>query len=877
MPPKLFLRFFRWYCQPELRNSIEGDLTELHGERVRESGKKKADIRFIVDVLLLFRPGIIRSMGERQDLNTYGMYKSYFKIGWRNLVKSKGYSFINIGGLALGMTVAILICLWVYDELSFNRYYQNYDRIAQVMKAGTFEGKRYMGQRYLMYPLIDELKTNYQANFEYIVPTFGGGSGVLATPEKAISKNGLYIGEDAPEMFTWKMIAGSRAGFSDPHSVMISQTTAQALFGEEDPINKILKINGSTDAKVTGVYEDFPKNAEFYGIQYFQPWNFLIQDAGWIQNQGWDNHFLFIYAQIRSNTTFEHVNENIRDAEKKVIGNLAYVKDELKYNPEILLQPMRDWHLYSSYDNEGQLESAPVQLVWFIGSIGVFVLLLACINFMNLSTARSEKRAKEVGIRKAVGSYRQQLIGQFFSESFLVVVFAFVIAIVLAVASLPWFNDLAGKDMTLPWGEQWFWMGCVTFLVITGVLAGSYPALYLSSFKPVKALKGAFRAGKFASIPRKVLVVVQFTVSVMLIACTSVIYYQLMYVKDRPVGYDREGLVMIRKKSGAFVEKADVLKAELKNSGAVTEIGESGGQVTQVWSNNGGFTWTGKDPVKEDDNFATLGVSHDFGRAVGWKFIDGRDFSKDIASDSSGFVINESAAKFMGLKNPVGEIVHWKNGPWNVNGDFRILGVIKDMLMDSPFQPVKPTIYFTMGWKDWYLLRINPDMPVSEALPKIEKVFTTVIPDIPFDYKFADVEFATKFTTEERIGSLAAMFTTLAIIISCLGLFGLASFTAEQRTKEIGIRKVLGASVVGLWRMLSKEFVWLVIVSCLIATPISYYILYKGLQRYEYKTEIGWWIFAAAGGGALVITLLTVSYQAIRAALANPVTSLRSE
>ncbi len=874
-PPKLPLKFFQWYCHPKLRDSIEGDLMELYEERIIEKGKRKADLRFMIDVLLLFRRGIIKPTREQQNLNTFGMYKSYFKIGWRNLLKNKGYSIINIGGLALGMGVAMVIGLWVYDELSFNTYYQNYPRVAQVMKGGQFEGKHYVGQKSLPFPLIDQLKNNYGSNFKHIVPASWRSDGVLSINDKKISKVGMFIGEEAPEMLTFNMIHGTWKGLKDMNSIMISQSTSEALFGNADPINQIIKINSEKEATVTGVYEDFPKNTEFFGIQYFRPWEFLVNDGAWMRQQGWDNHFLQIYAEIQPHATFESTTANIIDAEVKAIKDLAYMKDELKYNYEILLLPMSDWHLRAEF-KEGVLQSGPVQLVWFIGSIGAFVLLLACINFMNLSTARSEKRAKEVGIRKAIGSIRRQLVGQFLSESFLVVVFAFVIAIAFVFASLPLFNDLSGKEMSMPWSQLWFWISSFAFLLITGLLAGSYPALYLSSFKPVSVLKGVFRAGRFASVPRRILVVVQFTVSVILIICTGVIYNQLVFVKNRPVGYEREGLLMIPKKSDVFNKKADALRTELKASGAVTEIGESGGMITSVWSNNGGFTHNGRD-LDHNRGYGTLTVSHDFGKTVGWQFIDGRDFSKDIASDSSGFVINEAAAKFMEIKNPVGETIHWKNGPWHMDKDFVILGVIKDMIMESPFEPVKPVIYFTMGGNGWLMLRVTPGMPLQEALPKIEKVFNNVIPDIPFDYKFANAEFAAKFSTEDRISKLAAVFAVLAIVISCLGLFGLASFVAEQRTKEIGVRKVLGASVANLWQMLSKEFVILVILSCIIAAPLSYYILYNGIERYEYKTDMGWWIFAAATLGALAITLLTVSYQSIKAALANPVKSLRTE
>jgi putative ABC transport system permease protein len=850
---------------------------ELFEERKVKSGKLKADTRFIVDVLLLFRPAIIKPAEGSQNLNTYGMYKSYFKIGWRNLLKNKGYSFINIGGLALGMAVAITIGLWVYDELSFNKYHHNYDRIAQVTKAGNWEGRKWEGGKYLPYPLINELKNNYGATFKHVVPISGQGGwmGVLATPDKILSKTGLYIGEDAPEMFTWKMIHGSWKGLDDLHSIMISQSTAKALFANENPIDKIVRVASAMDAKITGVYEDFPHNSEFYGIEFVQPWKFYEVDASWITRQGWENHLLWVYVQVQDNVTMAQASANVQEAEMNAIKNLAYMSEEMKGHPEITLLPMSDWHLFSEY-KEGRLQNGPVQLVWFIGLIGVFVLLLACINFMNLSTARSEKRAKEVGIRKAIGSVRKQLIGQFFSESFLVVLIAFAFAITLVTLCLPSFNLLAAKQIQMPWQEVWFWLGCSAFLLTTGIVAGSYPALYLSSFNPAKVLKGAFRVNRYASIPRKALVVVQFTVSVMLIVCTGVIYSQLMYVKDRPVGYDREGLVMIRKRSDDYTTKADVLRAELKKTGVISEIAESGGEITQTWSHNNGFNWKGKDPSFEA-SMATLNVSPEFGKTVGWQFVDGRDFSADIASDSAGFILNEAAVKYLGLKNPVGETIRWTNRSWNMDQDFRVVGVIKDMIMNSPFEPVKPAVYLTYGYERWILLRITPGTNINDALPKIQSVFTSVIPDIPFDYKFADEEYASKFATEDRIGKLAALFAALAIGISCLGLLGLSSFVAEQRTKEIGIRKVLGASIGSLWQMLSREFVILVIISCLIATPVSYYILTRALQDYEYRTAIGWWIFVLAALGALLITLLTVSFQSIKAAVANPVQSLRSE
>lgn len=803
------------------------------------------------------------------------MLKSYFKIAWRNLVKTKGYSLINIGGLALGMSVAMIIGLWVNDELTFNKYHENYDQVAQVMKAGTFQGKHYSGQDYLQYPMLHELQTTYGANFKYVVPRQGTFESILSLDTKSISKTGTNIGEDAPEMFTWKMVYGTRSGLKDVKSMMISKSTADAMFGDIDPVGKTLKLNNEKDVTISGVYEDFPKNSALYGLQFALPWEAYILANPWVKDQGWQNHFFQIYVQLQPNGNFETVGANIRDLEMNATRNLDYMQDWLKFQPEVLVNPMSKWHLYSNY-KEGTLQNGPIQLVWFIGSIGVFVLLLACINFMNLSTARSEKRAKEVGVRKTLGSARKQLIAQFFAESFLVAIISFAFALLMSIAALPWFNTLSQKAMQLPWRSGAFWMIGLLFVFVTGMLAGSYPALYLSSFNPLKILKGSFRAGRLASVPRKALVVLQFTVSIALIASTGVIYHQLMFVKDRPVGYSREGLLMMEKKGKEFYEKFETLRTELKASGSVEEIADAGGPITSTWSGNGGFSWKGYDPSADND-FATLNVSADFGTTVGWNVIDGRTFSRDIASDSYAIIINEAAAEQMKLEKPVGETVHWTNLAWNMDKDFHVVGVIQNMVMNSPFEPVRPAIYLNMGGAGWMYLRINRELSTAEALPKIEATFNKVIPGAPFDYKFASQEFATKFSTEDNIGRLAVVFTTLAIIISCLGLFGLASFVAEQRTKEIGIRKVLGASVPNLWKMLSGEFVLLVVVACLIAVPVSYYFLSNGLKGYDYRTEIAWWIFAAASGGALVITLATVSFQAVKAALANPVNSLRTE
>ena len=735
------------------------------------------------------------------------MFRNYLKIAWRNLLRNKVYSAINIGGLAVGMAVAMLIGLWVWDELSFNRYHEHYDRIVQV-RSREFSPEGVGINSSLQYPLGPVLKTSYKTNFKHIVMTSWDVENVLAAGEKKLSRKGLFMEADAPDMLTLKMRYGTRAGLKEPNGILLSASTAEALFGDTDPVNQPMRINNKLDVKVTGVYEDLPQNTQFNEVMFLAPFALWVSDNPWIKEQAmsdWENHFLKIYAEINPDTDVDHVSRVIRDAE---IKNLANFKDEAKRRPEVFLLPMSDWHLRNY--RRGQIDREPAQLVWLISTIGVFILLLACINFMNLSTARSEKRAKEVGVRKAVGSVRGQLVNQFFSESFLVVFLAFLLALSLTMLTLPWFNKLAAKQLTILWANGWFWLASLGFIGFTGLLAGSYPAFYLSSFEPVKVLKGAFRAGNFAAIPRQVLVVLQFAVSVSLIIGTIIVYRQVQFAKNRPVGYARDGLMLIAMKSGDFYGKQEALKSELKKTGAVAEVAESMGKVTEVASGNGGFTWKGKDPAFRD-SFGTLVVTSEYGKTVGWQFIKGRDFSDASTADSSGMVINETAARYMGLKNPIDEAVNWQFQDRPLM-HYKIVGVIKDMVMESPYEPILPTIFMIKGHDgpNWINIRLNPKISTSEALLKIEAVFKTLIPSAPFDYKFADQEYALKFAAEERIGNLVAVFSALTIFISCLGLFGLASFMAEARTKEIGVRKVLGASVLNLWGLLSKDFVMLV-------------------------------------------------------------------
>ncbi|WP_276372459.1 ABC transporter permease [Chryseolinea sp. H1M3-3] len=795
------------------------------------------------------------------------MVANYLKVAFRNITRKSGYSFINITGLAIGISVTILIGMWIHDEISFNTSNKNFDRIAQVYQHYTANGELNTSSTTPI-PLAHELKTVYKNDFKHVVRVWWELNHTLFVGDRKVIQSGTFMDGEALEMLSFNMLKGSWQSLKEPASIVLSESAAKALFGDEDPMNQLVRIDNAIDVKVTGVYENLPGNSRFNTLQFISTWDLWVSsNYTWMKadENNWSSA-LTILVEIQPGTTFQDLSSKIKDIRLTKLNK----EQALAENPSLFLQPMERWHLYPNWEG-GKETNGRIQFLWLFGIIGTFVLLLACINFMNLSTAQSEKRAKEVGIRKSIGSQRAQLIYQFLAESILITFFAFVLALGIVTVVLPLFNDLADKRMSVLWSNLYFWIIGLGFIFITGLLSGSYPALYLSSFQPVKVLKGTFKAGRLASLPRKVLVVMQFTVSITLIIGTIIVWQQIQYAKNRPIGYTREGLIMIRKTSPDLWGKFDAIKNELLRSGAIINIAESSSPVTEIWFNEAGVNWEGKDPNQQSD-FATLAVTHDFGATMGWEFTQGRDFSRDYSTDSSAVVLNETAVRFMGLKDPINTEI-MRNGK-----KYKVIGVIKDMIMTSPYEPVKQTIFW-LDYKENTLMniRMNPLLSVKESLARIENVFAALFPAVPFDFKFTDDEYALKFAAEERIGKLASLFASLAIVISCLGLFGMSSFVAEQRKKEIGIRKILGASVVKLWKMLSLEFISLIIISCLLSIPLAWSFLSNWLENYEYHTEISIWVFILASAIALITTLLTISYQVIKVSIINPVKSLKSE
>jgi len=795
------------------------------------------------------------------------MIKNYFNIAWRNLVKNRKSSFINVAGLAMGMAVFMLIALWIWDGLTYDRYHQNHDHIGQIWQTQVFNGEAISGPAVPL-PLENELKANYSNHLQYVVMASWVGNHVLSHDNKHLSHGGIYMDTEGPRMLTLDVLSGSIDGLNDPNSIMLAESTANAIFGNEDPMGQVIKIDQALDVHVTAVYKDLPYNTTFRDLKFIAPWSLYLTSEAWFKRAAtdWADNSFQCFVQLTDNVSFERANAAIRDAKLQHVSP----DEKTRFQAKLTIHPMNDWYLYSEWKN-GKAVGGVIEYIHLFAIIGIFVLALACINFMNLSTARSERRAKEVGIRKTVGSPRRLLIAQFLSESTLIALIAFFCSLLLAFVALPWFNEMTDTQLVIPWTNVVFWGAGLVFAVLTGLIAGSYPAFYLSSFNPLRVLKGTFKVGRLASMPRKILVVVQFTISLALIIGTLIVFRQIQHTKNRPSGYDRERLVMLEMATPDFYGKLDVLQQALKEKNLITEMAESSSPLTAVWSNSSGFEWEGKDPSLTTD-FATVKVTHDYGKTIGWQLENGRDFSRDYPTDSAGFIVNQAAVKFMGIDEPVGKTVRWGGR------DYHIIGTINDIIMSSPFQPVKPTVYL-LDYENvnWMIFQLNPQIPTTTSITGMEEVFRKIIPSAPFAYKFADTEYAAKFALEERISEAATLFAVFAIIISCLGVFGLASFVAEQRTKEIGIRKVVGASAFQLWKLLSVDFLLLVLIACLVSSPVAYYALDNWLQRYAYRTSIPWWIFVAAISGALLLTLVIVSFQTFKAARMNPVDSLRDE
>src|SRR5215831_7803827 len=787
------------------------------------------------------------------------MFRNYLKTSIRNLWKNRGYSFLNIAGLAIGIACAALIFLWVEDELTFDHYFSNRNNLYNVKDQQTYDGTTFTFDA-TPGPMAAAMKQEIPGIKNTARCTWGNQL-LFSYGEKAIYDQGNYV--DAPflSMFQLQFIKGNAAkAFSQLNSLVVNETMANKFFGTTDVLGKTFKINNKEDYVITGVIKDLPKNVSFR-FNWLAPFKIYENDNPWLQQ--WGNNGVITYVETEPNANINAINNKLHGyIQTKMQGAIA----------KMSLYPMDRWRLYNDFDTNGKEKEGRIKYVNLFSLIAWIILIIACINFMNLATARSEQRAREVGVRKVLGAGKRKLIGQFIGESLMMSFISALLALAIIYLVLPAFNTLVEKQLIVDILNPVHLIALGSIAILCGLIAGSYPAFYLSSFNPVTVLKGLnLKSGASAGFIRKSLVIVQFTISVVLIISTIIIYQQLQHVKDRNLGYDKQGLVYTTL-SGKMKENFGVIKNDLIKTGFVQNASLSNSQVLQLGSNTGDFDWQGKDPNKQV-LITVEGVNPDYVSTMGMHLIAGRDFYSDMRSDSNNIIINEALAKLLGKEEVVGSILTRDSG----KEKYTIVGVISDFVYNSMYSAAAPLIlYSDTSGVNFLTVRFKQNADLKTALAKVESVVKSDNPGYPVEFNFIDEQFNQLFKTETLIGKLASVFAVLAIIISCLGLFGLAAYTAERRTKEIGIRKVLGASAQGLAGLLSKDFIQLVAISCFIAFPVAWWMMYKWLQDYEYRIQISWWIFIAAGLLAILIALITVSFQAIKAALMNPVKSLRT-
>jgi putative ABC transport system permease protein len=790
------------------------------------------------------------------------MFRNYVKVAWRNMIHNKVYSTLNIMGLGAGMAVALLIGLWIYGQYAYDRFLPGYHQLYQLKLNFNYNGDIHT-QSGSALPMIDELRKNYP-EVKYASETDWSSRHSLVVGDKKLSPWGLTVGTDFLKMFSFPLLQGNvHTVFDQPNSIILTQSVAKALFGDEDPVNKIIRIDNKNNIKVTGVLKDVPANSTLQ-FSYLLPFSYMEQadtDTKKARTQ-WTNYSFPGYIQLQADA-------NVEAFENKIKNILA--KHDPSHKIEVVLHPAKNWRLLNEFTN-GQATDGFIQYVRIFGIVGILVLVIACINFVNLSTARAEKRAREVGLRKSIGSSRKQLIIQFLSESLLITLMAFAVSLGLVELALPYFNTITSGNMAVPYTNVMFWCMMTGYVLLTGVLAGSRPAFYLSSFNPVRVLKGTVRFGKGAALPRKILVVLQFSCSIALIISTIIIYEQVNYAKDRPKGYNASQLMMTNN-SEDLSKNYNALKNDLLQSGEVVSVTSAASGMLYFPASFSLSNWPGK-KAGESLEMSVAAISQDYFKTVGMTLKSGKDFAGIASADTSNLILNEAAVERLRLTDPLNQLITFERSKKTM----RVIGVVKNAVVGSPFYAASPAIYlYNPGWAGSIMYRLKPNVNTKQAITKIEAIFNKYNPSYPYDYHFADEAFNATLKVEVLVGTLASIFAGLAVFISCLGLFGLAAYIAEQRKKEIGIRKVLGASVSRLWFMLSGDFIWLVVISCVIASPVAFYFLQEWLQKYDYRITIGPRAFLVAATATIVITLFTISYQAIRSALANPVKSLKSE
>lgn len=789
------------------------------------------------------------------------MLRNYLQTCIRNLLRNPFYAFINSLGFAVGIACSMLIMLWVYDEMTSDGFHSNQKRLHQLWVNQTINGKT-DAMRSVPGPTYEELK-NADSHVSNAVMTDWRGTPLLTVGETKIHKSAFHVTREFLEVFQFPLIIGAKENvLDDPTSIVITESTAKALFKDEDPINKLIRVNNLSDLKVTGILKDIPENSSFQ-FDCLIAFNHLEQTQKEVKEvrASWDEYTFQVFVELQSVNDKEMVEKGIKD--------LIAKKNPSDLKREFFLYPMERWRLHSNFENGKEVGGTILYFQWTV-TIAALILLMACVNFMNLATARSEGRAREVGIRKVVGSARRELILQFLGESFMMTTISFVFALLLAELALPIFNQLVQKQLFIDFSSVNFWIATIFLLLFTSLVAGSYPAFYLSSFQPAKVLKGKIKSGKEATSLRRILVMMQFGVAIFLIIGTIVLYQQMQLLKGLELGYDQEGLITVRSNS-TINEDYKIIKDELLQTNVVTAVSQSSNAITRDGVSRF-LSWPGK-PADQHVEVLAIAAGYDYTKTMGIAMLEGRDFSEDFKSDTAAIIVNQAALDIIGLRNPIGAKLE-------LDGMKReLIGVMDNVLMGSPYNPVGPMLVVLLpNWSSVVTIRLSKTNDFKTSLSKVESIFKKCNPDFPFEYSFVDEDFVKKFYSINLMNKLTNLFSGLAVLITGLGLLGLAAFTAEQRSKEIGIRKIMGASVGNLIILLTRDFSKLVLIAFAISSPIAWWVINDFMvSQYPIHVEIVWWIMPLVGLVVLVFAIIIVGTQTFRAARSNPVDSLRSE
>lgn len=858
-PPKKALAFLRWFCRQDYLEEIEGDLIEVFGKEA-EYSPRKAKWKFSWSVLKYFRPGFIKSISNSNQFHPMGMYSSYFKIGWRNLLKNKTFSFINISGLSLGITCSVLIALWVIDEYQMDAFHENLDRIYTITST-EFSGHEITYGGYDTPGLLgEELKrvmpeVEYAANHVNEYRTF-------SVDDNKMRLSGFTAGADFFKIFSYPLLFGTKeTALNSPQSIAISRKMATVFFGSpEEAMDKSILFENYKILKVTAVFEDLEANVS-EKFEYVFNWDFHIERNDWLKT--WHNSGPTTFIKLRAHADPEALKPKLQHFLKNYDAEYSDL-DRL----ELGMQPFSEKYLYSNF-KEGKVAGGRIEYVRLFSLVAVFILLIACINFMNLSTARSLKRAKEIGVRKVNGALKTSLINQFMLEALLLTFFAVLFALIAIGLLMPQFNLLTGKNIQTPFLDGRFWIGILALTLITALVSGSYPAFLLSSFKPISAIKEEVKNSLSSLFLRKGLVIIQFALSIIFIVGMVVIAEQVSYIQNKNLGYQKNNLIYLSL-SGNIASNFSTFKQEAQKIPGILEVSHMSHRPIRLENTTGSVEWEGKAPDTKPI-FVQVAVGYDFVKTMQSTIIAGRDFSEDHA-DSANYLINEKARRIIGYDDPIGMPLTF----WDIKGT--IIGVVEDFHFNSLHVPIEPLVIRLNDGYLWgvALIRVDPEK-TTEIIESLEVLHKSLNPDFPYSYQFAEDEYLALYKSEQVVQKISGYFAFLAIFISCLGLLGLVIFSSEQRAKEVGIRKVLGASVPQITALLSGDFMKLIFVSILLSAPVAYFVMNNWLDGFEYKITIEWWVYVAAASGAVIIALLTISGQAIKTALTNPINSLRSE